>query len=241
MRAAFTAWFELDKFGLAEHWPIQWSVGYVAFIVAYALALGRGSTTREHAALLIRAEPDRAVSRLAVSQFSRHGAARGRRLADRVVDDVAQSDCGRPGAIGRAGGDEVRGSGGRHVAAGAGEHLRIRALCRQRRSSRAQRGKRAGKSGESERRAARDARAAGRQRPHGRAPADLARLARRAGPQPHEPDRPPGRRGPASTGSQRASTFGARARSRERCSTKCAAWSARSAFSRSICERRCCP
>ena len=37
MRAAFTALFEVDKFGLAEHWPIQWSVGYVAFVVAYAL------------------------------------------------------------------------------------------------------------------------------------------------------------------------------------------------------------
>ena len=53
MRAAFTAWFELDKFGLAEHWPIQWSVGYVAFVVAYVLALRRRSDTREHAALLI--------------------------------------------------------------------------------------------------------------------------------------------------------------------------------------------
>ena len=53
MRAAFTAWFELDKFGLAEHWPIQWSVGYVAFVVAYALALRTRSDTREHAALLI--------------------------------------------------------------------------------------------------------------------------------------------------------------------------------------------
>jgi signal transduction histidine kinase len=53
MRAVFTAWFELDKFGLAEHWPIQWSVGYVAFVVAYVLALRTRSDTREHAALLI--------------------------------------------------------------------------------------------------------------------------------------------------------------------------------------------
>ena len=53
MRAAFTALFELDKFGLAEHWPLQWSVGYVAFIVAYALALRTRSDKREHAALLI--------------------------------------------------------------------------------------------------------------------------------------------------------------------------------------------
>jgi signal transduction histidine kinase len=53
MRAAFTASFELDKFGLAEHWPIQWSVGYVAFVLAYALALRTRSDTREHAALLI--------------------------------------------------------------------------------------------------------------------------------------------------------------------------------------------
>jgi signal transduction histidine kinase len=53
MRAAFTAWFELDKFGLAEHWPLQWSIGYVAFVVAYVLALRTRSDTREHAALLI--------------------------------------------------------------------------------------------------------------------------------------------------------------------------------------------
>ena len=77
------------------------------------------------------------------------------------------------------------------------------ALCSQRGSSGAQRSERATESGESERRAACHARAAGQRRPHGRALAHLARLARRAGPQPHEPDRPPGRRGSASTGSQR--------------------------------------
>jgi signal transduction histidine kinase len=53
MRAAFTALFELDKFGLAEHWPIQWSVGYVAFIVAYALASRTRLGERERVALLI--------------------------------------------------------------------------------------------------------------------------------------------------------------------------------------------
>lgn len=53
MRAAFTALFELDKFGLAEHWPIQWSVGYVAFIVAYALASRTRIGERERAALLV--------------------------------------------------------------------------------------------------------------------------------------------------------------------------------------------
>ncbi|MGH8240989.1 MAG: hypothetical protein ACREXP_28775, partial [Steroidobacteraceae bacterium] len=53
MRAAFTALFELDKFGLAAHWPIQWSVGYAAFIVAYALASRTRIGERERAALLI--------------------------------------------------------------------------------------------------------------------------------------------------------------------------------------------
>ena len=38
MRAVFTALFELDKFGLAQAWPMQWSVGYLVFIGAYALA-----------------------------------------------------------------------------------------------------------------------------------------------------------------------------------------------------------
>jgi signal transduction histidine kinase len=53
MRAAFTALFELDKFGLPQHWPLQWSVGYVAFIVAYALASRTRIDDREHAGLLI--------------------------------------------------------------------------------------------------------------------------------------------------------------------------------------------
>ena len=53
MRAAFTALFELDKFGLAPPWPIQWSVGYVAFIVAYALAFRTRLDAREPAGLLV--------------------------------------------------------------------------------------------------------------------------------------------------------------------------------------------
>ena len=95
MRAAFTALFELDKLGLAEHWAMQWSVGYVAFIVAYALASRTRIGERERAVLLIVQSLSRALSRLAVSEFSRHGVAGGRLLADRLVDDVAQRDCGR--------------------------------------------------------------------------------------------------------------------------------------------------
>jgi signal transduction histidine kinase len=53
MRAAFTALFELDKFGLAQDWPIQWSVGYVVFVGAYALAARTRTDEREHIALLI--------------------------------------------------------------------------------------------------------------------------------------------------------------------------------------------
>jgi signal transduction histidine kinase len=53
MRAAFTALFELDKFGLPQYWPIQWSAGYVAFIGAYALASRTRIEEREHIALLI--------------------------------------------------------------------------------------------------------------------------------------------------------------------------------------------
>jgi signal transduction histidine kinase len=53
MRAAFTAWFELEKFGLAPHWPAQWSVGYVAFVGAYALTLRMRIDPREHVALLL--------------------------------------------------------------------------------------------------------------------------------------------------------------------------------------------
>ena len=53
MRAAFTALFELDKFGLAQQWPIQWSVGYVLFIVAYALASRTRIAERERAVLLV--------------------------------------------------------------------------------------------------------------------------------------------------------------------------------------------
>jgi signal transduction histidine kinase len=53
MRAAFTALFELDKFGLAQDWPIQWSVGYGVFVGAYALAARTRTDEREHIALLI--------------------------------------------------------------------------------------------------------------------------------------------------------------------------------------------
>ena len=158
MRAAFTAWFELDKFGLAEHWPVQWSVGYVAFVVAYALALRTRSDTREHAALLILQSltalylvwlyPNFLITALLVV----------------VAWQIAWSTTLRKAIVvagSRAGGDEVRGSGRRHDATGADEHLRIHALRRQRRSSGAQRGKRAGQPGESERGAARDARLTG--------------------------------------------------------------------------------
>jgi signal transduction histidine kinase len=53
MRAVFTAWFELDRFGLPPHWPLQWSIGYVAFVGAYALSLRTRIDAREHVALLI--------------------------------------------------------------------------------------------------------------------------------------------------------------------------------------------
>ena len=53
MRAAFTALFELDKFGLAQAWPMQWSVGYVVFIGAYALAARTRLDERERTALLV--------------------------------------------------------------------------------------------------------------------------------------------------------------------------------------------
>jgi len=53
MRAAFTALFELDKFGLSQQWPIQWSVGYAVFIGAYALASRTRIDEREQTALLI--------------------------------------------------------------------------------------------------------------------------------------------------------------------------------------------
>ena len=53
MRAAFTALFELDKFGLAQHWPMQWSAGYVVFIGAYALASRTRMDERERTALLV--------------------------------------------------------------------------------------------------------------------------------------------------------------------------------------------
>ncbi len=53
MRAAFTALFELDKLGLAEHWTLGWSTGYVAFVVAYALAFWTRIDERERTALLV--------------------------------------------------------------------------------------------------------------------------------------------------------------------------------------------
>ena len=53
MRAAFTALFEVEKFGLSEHWSMQWSVGYVAFIGAYALATRTRLAERERTMLLV--------------------------------------------------------------------------------------------------------------------------------------------------------------------------------------------
>jgi signal transduction histidine kinase len=53
MRAAFTAWFELDKLGLGEHWTLEWSAGYVTFIVAYALASRSRIDERKRTALLV--------------------------------------------------------------------------------------------------------------------------------------------------------------------------------------------
>jgi signal transduction histidine kinase len=53
MRAAFTALFELDKFSLAQYWPIQWTVGYGVFVAAYGLASRTRIDERERTALLI--------------------------------------------------------------------------------------------------------------------------------------------------------------------------------------------
>jgi signal transduction histidine kinase len=52
MRAAFTALFELDKLGLGEHWTLEWSAGYIVFIVAYALASRTRIEERERTVLL---------------------------------------------------------------------------------------------------------------------------------------------------------------------------------------------
>ncbi len=53
MRAAFTALFEVDKLGLGPHWTLAWSTGYIAFIVAYALALRARRGERERTVLLV--------------------------------------------------------------------------------------------------------------------------------------------------------------------------------------------
>lgn len=53
LRAGFTALFEIDKFGLSEHWTVLWSGGYVAFVVAFALASRARMTERERVTLLI--------------------------------------------------------------------------------------------------------------------------------------------------------------------------------------------
>lgn len=53
MRAAFTALFEIDKLGLGQHWTIAWSAGYIAFIVAYAMAARARIGERERAVLLV--------------------------------------------------------------------------------------------------------------------------------------------------------------------------------------------
>ena len=53
MRAAFTALFEIDKLGLGQYWTTQWSAGYVAFIVAYALASRARVGERERTVLLV--------------------------------------------------------------------------------------------------------------------------------------------------------------------------------------------
>jgi signal transduction histidine kinase len=52
MRAAFTALFELDKLGLDERWTLEWSAGYLVFIVAYALASRARIQERERTVLL---------------------------------------------------------------------------------------------------------------------------------------------------------------------------------------------
>jgi signal transduction histidine kinase len=53
MRAAFTALFEVEEFGLSEHWAMQWSAGYLAFIAAYALATKTHLQERERTLLLV--------------------------------------------------------------------------------------------------------------------------------------------------------------------------------------------
>lgn len=53
MRAAFTALFELDKLGLGEYWTLEWSAGYLVFIVAYALASRARIGERERTVLLV--------------------------------------------------------------------------------------------------------------------------------------------------------------------------------------------
>jgi hypothetical protein len=44
--------FELDKFGLAQAWPMQWSVGYPCSSAPTRWLPARGLDQREHIALL---------------------------------------------------------------------------------------------------------------------------------------------------------------------------------------------
>jgi signal transduction histidine kinase len=53
MRAAFTAMFELEKLGFAEHWPMLWFSGYAALVVAYGLASRPQAVGQWRATLLV--------------------------------------------------------------------------------------------------------------------------------------------------------------------------------------------
>jgi signal transduction histidine kinase len=53
MRAAFTAAFEADRFALGPYWALQWSAGYLLFILAYALASQSHITSRWRGYLLL--------------------------------------------------------------------------------------------------------------------------------------------------------------------------------------------
>lgn len=53
MRAGFTALFELDQLGLNKYWTLEWSAGYVVFVVAYALASRARMEERARNVLLV--------------------------------------------------------------------------------------------------------------------------------------------------------------------------------------------
>jgi signal transduction histidine kinase len=53
MRAAFTAAFEAERLDLVDYWAIQWSVGYILFIVAYVLDSRSQTATRWRNPLLL--------------------------------------------------------------------------------------------------------------------------------------------------------------------------------------------